>query len=326
MKKIIAGILSKVYHAGLVVTQSSYRLLPFRVHKVPARVISIGNITWGGTGKTPMVAKLARDLSYYGKRVAVLIRGYGMDEVAELQKKLPNVPIIVGRDRVKSAKLAIEKHQSDLLILDDGFQHLRLHRDLDIVAINTTQPFGPGGLLPAGTLREPPEHLARAHVFVLTKSNIGAKNIPWIRKKLAAIRPDAPIFEAMHKPLRFMDHLKGRITTLGEIRGRKLAVISGLGDPYSFERTIETLGSEIVFAARYDDHHAYRISEIADFIKHARALGVSEAVTTEKDFYRLEPVLKKELASELASFTFQVLQMEFQINNEEDFIRRCLNP
>ena len=97
MKKLIAGLLSQVYRAGLAVTQSSYRLFPSRVRKVPARVISIGNITWGGTGKTPMAAKLAKDLSYYGRRVAVLIRGYGMDEVAELQKKLPGVPGMGGR-------------------------------------------------------------------------------------------------------------------------------------------------------------------------------------------------------------------------------------
>lgn len=323
MRKLIAKFLAWLYRIALGVSQARYRYLPFGVKRVQARVISIGNITWGGTGKTPLVAKLARDMAFYGKRVAVLIRGYGKDEVAELRKKLPHVPIIVGRDRVKSARKAVKEFNAEFLILDDGFQHIRLHRDLDVVNINAAAPFGPGGLLPLGTLREPLSHLARADVFMLTKSNIGSKNVHWIKQKILAIKPNALIFEAVHRPLRFTDGLKNRFMPLGDVKGRKVAVLSGIGDPHSFEKTVENLGADILFAARFDDHHVYSDGEISEFIKRCRDIGVKEAITTEKDFQRIEPVLKKKPE---AGVDFYVLQIEFQINDEEDFLRRCFNP
>ncbi len=326
MRKIIASFLAVIYKRCLLISQASYRLFPFRIRKVGARVISIGNITWGGTGKTPLVIKLARDLVEAGKKVAVLTRGYGKDEVMELGKKLPNIPVKVGRDRVRSARQALRESETEFLILDDGFQHIRLHRDLDIVNINATIPFGPGGLIPLGTLREPLEHLSRAHVFILTKSDIGSKNVHWIRQKLLSIKPDAVIFEAVHKPVQFMDFRRNKFLSLDEAKDKKVAVLSGIGDPFSFEKTVEDLGAEIVLAARFDDHHAYTETEIAEFIKKCRELGVKEAVTTEKDYYRIQPVLKKKRSQDFSNFNFLVLEIEFHIHDEEDFLRRCLNP
>ena len=326
MKKIIGKFLASIYHQGLILSQASYRAVPSRIKKVNARVISIGNITWGGTGKTPLVAKLSRELSAAGKKVAVLIRGYGKDEVEELGKKLPNVPILVGRDRIKKAEEAIRKFNAEILILDDGFQHIRLHRDLDVVNINSTLPFGPGGLIPLGTLREPLEHLSRAHIFMLTKSNIGSKNLHWIRQRLVSIKPDAVIFEAIHKPIQLMDFKRNRFIPLEELKGKKVSTISGIADPFSFEKTIENLGADILLAARFDDHHAYTESELRNFVSRCREVGVKEVITTEKDFYRLESLLKKKKSHELNNLSFFVLQIEFQVNDEEDFIRRCLNP
>ncbi len=326
MKKIIGSFLASVYHKALLLSQASYRLFPSRIKKVEARVISIGNITWGGTGKTPLVAKLARELVASGKKVVVLIRGYGEDEVAELRKKLPEVPVLVGRDRIKTAREAVRKHQAEIIILDDGFQHLRLHRDLDIVNINATIPFGPGDLIPKGTLREPIEHLARAQIFMLTKSNIGAKNLHWIRQRLLSIKPGAVIFEAIHKPVQLMDFKRNRYLPLQELKGKKVAAISGIGDPYSFEKTIEGLGAEILFAARFDDHHRYRESELKEFVARCKEVGVKDVITTEKDFYRLEPLLKRKRPHEIHNLNFLALQIEFQVDDEEDFIRRCVNP
>ncbi|MBI3252954.1 MAG: tetraacyldisaccharide 4'-kinase [Candidatus Omnitrophica bacterium] len=326
MKKIIGSFLSGIYYAALVVSQASYRWLPFRIRKVPAKVISIGNLTWGGTGKTPLVVKLARDMAYYGKKVAVLVRGYGKDEVAELKKNLPNIPVIVGKNRARSARQAIRRHGAEVLILDDGFQHIRLHRDLDIVNINSVLPFGNGKLIPQGILREPVAHLRRAHLFVLTKSNIGSKNVHWIRQKLLEVKPHAPIFEAVHKPMRFLDALKGRTVTLGEMKGRRVATLSGIGDPYSFEKTVENLGNEIVLAARFDDHHAYTRRELGDFFDRCRKAGVREIVTTEKDFFRIDPLIKNEKRPNREGLSILVLQIEFQVHDEEDFLRRCLNP
>lgn len=323
IRKGFAHLLSMIYRQALLWSQAWTRHFPKRITKVNARVISVGNITWGGTGKTPLVLKLAKDLSHYGKKVAILIRGYGKDEVDELRKKLPNIPVLVGRDRVKSAREAIQKHGAEILILDDGFQHLRLHRDLDIVNINSTQPFGPGGLLPLGTLREPLEHLSRAQLFILTKSDIGSKNLHWIHQKIQSVKANAVIFEAVHRPMRIVDPLRNRWISFGEMKGRKIAAISGIADPHSFEKSVENLGAEILFAARFDDHHPYTQKELMLFTKRAKELGAKDVITTEKDFCRLEPVLKK---SNPLGVDFWVLQIEFQVSDEEDLIRRCLNP
>lgn len=322
MGKMIATLLSKIYHGLLILDQAFMRM--FSSKKVSARVISIGNITWGGTGKTPLVAKLAEDIAQSGKKVAILIRGYGQDEVDELRKKLPNVPVLVGSNRASLAKAAIKKHGSEFLILDDGFQHLRLHRDLDIVNINTIQPFGPGGLLPLGTLREPLEHLSRANIFMLTKSNIGSKNLHWIRQKLNTIKPNAVIFEAIHRPMKLIDPLKNRYYPLDEVKNKKLATVCGIGDPFSFEKTLENLGATILFAARFDDHHPYTSSDISKLIKRCQELGVRDIVTTQKDYMRLRAIAqkKKELHEKIRLL---ILEIEFQVNDEEDFLRRCLN-
>lgn len=324
MKKAFVRVLAGLYGALVRLTQWSYTTFPFRIRKVQAHVISIGNITWGGTGKTPLVIKLAQEMtSHYGRKVAVLTRGYGDDEVQEMRKKLQDIPLIVGRDRVRSAQEAVEKFGAQYLILDDGFQHLRLHRDLDVVNINSTQPFGPGGLIPSGTLREPLENLSRADIFILTKSNIGSKNLAWIRQKIEQIKPKAAIYEAVHRPIQFSDLTRERISGLHEVRGRKIAVISAIADPYSFEKTVETLGAEIVLAARFDDHHDFTREELLDFATRCRELGCSDVVTTEKDSFRLAPALAR--YEFLNGLNFRALQIEFQLQDEEDFVRRCLN-
>ena len=325
MKKIISSVLSSIYRGGLAVSQASYRMVPYSIRKVSARVISIGNITWGGTGKTPLILGLAKELSSAGKKVVVLTRGYGKDEVAELKKKLPDVPVLVGRDRIKTANEAVRKFNAEIILLDDGFQHIRLHRDLDVVTINSTEPFGPGGLIPSGSLREPLENLSRADIFVLTKADIGSKNVHWIRQRLLSIKPDAVIFEAVHEPVQFMDFRKNRYAPLHEIKGRKVAVISGIGDPYSFEKTVENLGADILFAARFDDHHQYTEAEFSEFLHRCKEVGAKDIVTTEKDFHRLEQFFKKKRSNDIHNFNFLVLQIEFQVSDEEDFIRRCLN-
>lgn len=325
MKKALGSFLTKLYKKGLLICQAGYRNAPSRVQRVNARVISIGNITWGGTGKTPLVAMLSRELSASGKKVAILTRGYGDDEVKELKKRLPQVPVVVGRDRVKTAHEAIQKYGAEILIMDDGFQHLRLHRDVDVVNINATLPFGPGGLIPVGTLREPIEHLSRGDIFVLTKSDIGSKNVHWIRQRIQAIKPNAVIFEARHRASELFDVKRNRQAGLGEIRGRKVAVISGIGDPHSFEKTVENLGAEIVLAARYDDHHCYTEAEFKNFVEQSVALKVQDIVTTEKDFFRFEKLFKNRNTEKWQTLNFFVLQIEFEINDEEDFIRRCVN-
>ena len=292
VKKKIIQYLSSVYKKLLLASQAKYRTNPALSHRCGARVISIGNITWGGTGKTPLVAKLAQDLTFFGKKVAVITRGYGNDEVLELRKKLPGLPVLSGKDRLKLADEAVKAHGAEIVIVDDGFQHLKLHRDLDVVTINSTQPFGPGGLIPEGTLREPLEHLSRAHLFVLTKTNVGSKNLHWISQKLTSYKPGAVIFEAVHKPICFWDPVKKESVALTAIRSKKIATLSGIEDPLSFEKILEQLGAEIVFAARFRDHHPFSISEVTGVLRRAEQVGAKDVVTTETDLKRRQTNFK----------------------------------
>lgn len=323
MNAFFISFAARAYGAIVSVWQATYRWVPGRIRRVPARVISIGNITWGGTGKTPLTIRLALDLKEAGKSVAVLTRGYAEDEVRELRASLPEIPVLVGRDRVRTAREAVKKG-AQFLILEDGFQHIRLHRDLDIVNINSTQPFGPGGLIPAGTLREPIGNLRRADVFMLTKANIGSKNVAWIRQKLESIKPGATVFEAVHRPLRFRDPLRNRHSELSHLRGRKVATIAAIADPLSFEKTVESIGAEIVFAGRFDDHHDFTRKELADFVEQCRQIGACDVVTTEKDFMRIEPLLAAR-SDALDGVNLYVLEIEFEIQDEEAFLRRCLD-
>ncbi len=324
MIRFIAWLLAPFYRGGLFISQKSYTSFPFRIRKVKAHVISVGNITWGGTGKTPLVIRLARLLTSRGKKVAVLTRGYGKDEVAELKNKLMNVAVLVGRDRIQMAKQAIEKYKAEILILDDGFQHIRLHRDIDVVTINATSPFGPGGLIPLGTLREPAHHLKRADIFILTKSDIALGSLKEIRKKILSIKPNAVIFEAIHKPSELIDIHKRKSVTLSELKGKKIATLSGVGDPSSFEKMVEREGAQVLFSGRFEDHHVYTELEMIDFTKKCDEVGVKIIVTTEKDFYRLNDVLRGKQADTFLLFQFWVLQIDFQLNDEEDFVLRCL--
>ena len=324
--KIVARWAAGLYAATLKIWMWSYSAFPSRKKKINARVVSVGNITWGGTGKTPLVIRLAQRFSDHGQKVAVLTRGYrGGDEAEEMKRELGNIPVFVGRDRVRSAEKAVKESGAQVLILDDGFQHIRLKRDMDIVAINSTVPFGPGGLIPQGTLREPLENLGRADVFVLTQANIGAKNLLWIRQKLQVVKPGAAIFEVTHQPALLIDPATNRKQAPSYLDHRKVATLCAIGDPYSFEKSVERLGAEVPFSARFEDHHFFTPAEIEQFVKRASELGIKEAVTTEKDNVRLCPVLEK-CKGRIGPFTFWVLKIEAEIHDEEDLIRRCLHP
>ncbi len=298
-------------------------MFPGRIRKVETRVVSIGNITWGGTGKTPLTTLLAKVALKTGKKAVILTRGYGRDEVKGFEKHLPGVPVLIGRDRIASARKAVKEHNAEIILLDDGFQHIRLSRDLDIVNINATQPFGPGGLIPLGTLREPLENLSRANVFVITKSDIGAKNVHWIRQKLKELNPTAAIFEARHRPVQFMDFRRNRFLPLEEVHGKRVATICAIADPFSFEKTVERLHTDIPLAARFDDHHWFTESEIKDFLKKTRQMQIKDIVTTEKDYYRLERHLKRRRSGDFTNVNLLVLQIEFEVQEEEDFLVKC---
>ncbi len=311
-----------IYRSAVKTSQAYYKTNSAAIRKVSAKVISVGNITWGGTGKTPLIIMLARVLSARGKRVAVLTRGYGQDEVYELQNSLAGIPVLVGRDRIRTAQEAIKKYQSEIILMDDGYQHLRLHRDLDIVAINATNPFGNGRLIPRGMLREPLENLSRANVFVITKSALGRENVNLIRQKIRSVNPEALVFEADHRPIRLVDNSKGKSVSLDSIKRKRVGVISGIEDPISFERTVSRLDSDIVYAARFEDHHIYIRDEIVEVLREFKQFDAEYMITTMKDYYRLGRVLRN---VDLDGMRMLILQMEIRMDEQPAFIRRCLS-
>jgi len=311
-----------LYRIGLNVSQGMYRSGFSKRVRVNAKVISVGNITWGGAGKTPLTILVAEHLSNLGKSVAILTRGYGNDEHHELKDRLRGAPVLVGKNRVKNAREAVSQRGTEYLIMDDGFQHLALERDCDIVAVNSTNPFGNGKLIPAGMLREPVQHLRRADCFVLTKAFLGRQNTVWIRQKIREVNPHAPIFEADHRPVRFLDYRKPRPLPLAMVRGQRVAVLSAIEDPTSFENMMSRLGARVAYAARFQDHHKFTKHDMDEVFKGCRESRARYLVTTVKDSYRLKRLLKPHLRHPTRIL---ILQIDLRMDDEEGFIQKCLN-
>jgi len=267
-------------------------------------VVSVGNITAGGTGKTPFVAWLAALLGRRGLRPAVLSRGYGagggggLDDENELLRRLvPGVPVVVEPDRVRGAERAVREHSADVLVLDDGFQHRRLARDLDIVLVDALRPFGGGRLLPLGLLREPPSGLARAHVIVLTRCDLASPaRLEELRRELAGHAPRAEVATARHRPvgLRPVGPPQGaEAPRLGELAGGVWGAFCGLGNPEAFRLTLRRLGADIVQFTAFPDHHHYRPAELARLMGAAAEAGCRGLLTTEKDAVKLEGLVPR---------------------------------
>ncbi len=300
-----------------------FRLLLFRHRIVRAstlgcQVISVGNLTVGGTGKTPIVETFARSMQAKGRKVAILSRGYKSrktpwlekilkkeerlprvvsdgerlllnsdlagDEPFMLASNLPEVAVIVDKDRVKAGKYAIRKLGCDTLVLDDGFQYLKIHQRLDIVLVDYTNPFGYGNVLPRGLLREPMRNLKRAGFIFITKCP--PEGAPELKAKLRELNEHAEISECRHSS-KYLKNLYTREQLgLDAIRGRKVATISGIAVPEGFENGVRNLGADIVHTARYADHHRYTQQEIIETINQAVSAGAELIVTTEKDAVR----------------------------------------
>ena len=275
------------------------------------QVISVGNVTAGGTGKTPVVEILARTLTEEGRKVAILSRGYrskkksvtetlprvvsdghrvlldsemGGDEPYMLARNLPGVVVLVDKDRVKSGRYAIKKFGCDVLVLDDGFQYRRLKHSHEIVLVDSTNPFSNGHLLPRGTLREPAAHIKRADFIFITKSN-GDTEI--LRAKIKKLNPDAEITECRHSPRYFKNAYSTDEIQLEALKGKKVVALSGIASPQSFENSLIRMGATILARERFSDHYRYRSQEIIDIINNADELGADYILTTEKDAVRL---------------------------------------
>ncbi len=285
--KLFLIVLSWLYLAGLWLVKLFYILDIFRRSRFNCRIISVGNITWGGAGKTPLVEFLAQKLKGKGRRIAVLTRGYkSHDEPVLLQRRLADIPVLIGRDRVKNVQEAISKYAVDTIILDDGFQHWRLKRDLDIVAINALNPFGDGYLLPAGILREPLGALRRAHIFVLTKTGI-SPSTEELERTLYKLKPRALLVHSVYELDKIMDS-RERQVNLVELKAKPCAALSGIADPDSFEKMLMNMGINIVLKLRFPDHHNYTAEDIDRIKKDCAKHNISAVITTEKDAVKIK--------------------------------------
>lgn len=234
-------------------------------------VISVGNLTVGGTGKTPAVAWIARWLRDREIQVALLSRGYGADdnrqndEALLLEEILPDVPHLQGPDRVETGKTAIDELESQLLLLDDGFQHRGLYRDLDLVLIDATCPWGHGHLLPRGLLREPVRGLNRAHAVLLTRCDqVEADRLADLRAQLKRKFPDLPVVLTRHHAVGLVREGEDELLPLEQLGGRDVAAFSGIGRPEAFRKTLEQIGARVVDQRVFPDHFAYDRDTVRD--------------------------------------------------------------
>ena len=283
---------------------------------LPCRVVSVGNLTVGGTGKTACVELMARKLSAQGQRVAILSRGYGgspvdhwlrweqgrllvngeastpldglADEPQLLARHLEGVPVFIGRRRDRTGELACEQFGAQTVILDDGFQHRRLHRDCDIVLVHAEMPLDGWALLPRGPMREPLTSLKRAHIVILTKADEALPMLGALSERLRTFAPEAVFVTASHEPTALVDPVSGAREAPSQLQGRRVGLVSSIGDPSGFEATIRRLQGTVQWHLRHPDHHAYQASDWAAVAAQVQRSQPELVLTTEKDWIRLE--------------------------------------
>jgi tetraacyldisaccharide 4'-kinase len=324
--------LSRIYATAIQLRLFLWRHRIFRDHTLGCQVVSIGNLTVGGTGKTPVVEVFARALQQAGRRVAILSRGYKStprplwqrtvakitlqedkippkvvsdgqsllldsdqagDEPYMLASNLKDVVVLVDKDRVKSGRYAIQRFGCDTLLLDDGFQYLALQSRLDVCLIDRNNPFGNHYLLPRGTLREPISNLKRAsYIFITKSSELGAKKL---RKAIRQFNATAEIIECAHHPLHLQDVFTGERHALKKLADLDVAAISGIAAPESFEDGLRALGANVVYRKAYADHHRYSQQEIINMINRSLKRGAKAILTTEKDAVRFPKIDRRDI-------------------------------
>jgi tetraacyldisaccharide 4'-kinase len=314
--KPLLSFLSQIYGTGIALRRWFYRIGWIKARRLPARVISIGNLTVGGTGKTPMVIAAAQRLKEKGYRPAILSRGYmgktrsDMTVVSDgeriyerpemvgeepvlIARRLPGIPVLVGKDRYQTGSYAIKKWGTDLMLLDDGFQYLGLEKDLDLILIDATNPFGNGSLLPRGILREPFWRLKHADGIVLTKVNL-ASDPAKLTDRLRGIVGTSPIFHAPLLPTHLICWSTGAQSSVKVLAGKRVVCFSGIGNPSTFGQLLEQLGSKVVKAFVYEDHHPYTSGDEDKIELAVKETSCDLVVTTEKDIVKIsEHVVKK---------------------------------
>ncbi|MHB8844113.1 MAG: tetraacyldisaccharide 4'-kinase [Nitrospirota bacterium] len=300
--------LSLAYGMAVKIRTAAYAAGLFRTKRLPCRVISVGNITLGGTGKTPTVICIAGLLSNRGRRPLVLSRGYGRadesrttvvsdgasfivdaaaggDEPALIAARLPQVPVVAGSDRHHAGTIALQRFHPDVVVLDDGYQHIRLGRDLNIALVDGADPFGNGRLFPAGILREPLEALKRADIVIITREDQAA-DLAALRETIGK-HTTARIFTARYAPRDVVNVPSGETLPLTSLQGKVLFAFAGIARPESLVSLLRSLGAEVRALRSFPDHHPYSRNELDDMTAAASDSGAEMLMTTEKDGVRL---------------------------------------
>lgn len=343
------GVISKLYEKGV-----SYRNNKFDAGKgvssLTVPVISVGNITAGGTGKTPMVRFICDALVTENHHPVVLSRGYRAednskniiiskqgqllvepevsgDEAWLLAKVLPNVSVIIGRNRIESAKIALNALNADYLVMDDGFQHRALNRDVDVVLLDALNPFGYEYVLPRGLLREPLIGLARASVIVLTKvDQVPVGTVESIKRRLEQMVPNIPVFETIHKPqsiFTLQEWGSGQPgVPVDAYVGKPMMAVSGIANPKSFELTLKGIGYDIVYMMSFGDHHNFTNDDVVELWKQAFIHQAQGIIITEKDAVKLSQLTDIE-DLDVPIYVLSI-GIEF-LNKEEEFIQFLRN-
>ena len=312
---IVGKLLGSPYGLFMHLRRWAYRKGLLKSRSVDVPVICVGNLTVGGTGKTPMVAWLVRHLTVGGYKPAVLTRGYkaigGKSDEAELLKRFSDANVVVNPDRYSGAQTAI-KNGANVLIMDDGFQHLRLKRDLNIVLIDATNPFSWGVYLPIGRLREPISALRDAHIVIITRSNeISLEKLQSLRDTISSRFAHLPIYTAAHKPLRIMDE-KDQQLSLQAINGKRVCAFCGIGNTESFFRLLDRLGAKVSAKLRFRDHVHYTPAVLERISNASRSADAELLITTSKDRVKIEDTS----SLPLPLWTLEV-EIEFDQNDEK---------
>lgn len=309
------SLLAGLYEGVVRTYRAGYEAGLLHAERLPCAVVSVGNLTVGGTGKTTTVRWIARRLAESGIRPAVLSYGYragggrapegaGMivsdgervrepasvsgDEPQLLARSLPGIPVVAGRRRKLTGRRAYEEFQPDVCVLDDGFQYWRLAKDLEIVLLNGADPFGQGRLLPRGMLREPLSGIRRAHGAIISHAGwLDSARRDALLESLTRLHPSLVLAEARHRPVRLRDLRTGESLPLESVRGGRWVALSALGEPGGFERTLEDLGVHSLNRMRFPDHHAYAETDF-ERVRSAAA-GLDGVLTTEKDAVKIPP-------------------------------------
>ena len=314
--------LSLVFSAVVAIRYCLYCVGVLRRYPLGVQVISIGNVTAGGTGKTPVTEIFARTLAAAGRKVAILSRGYrrkeapwwqrlfmqvvepplvvsdgkhvlldsavGGDEPYMLASNLPGVAVVVDRNRVKAGRYAVKRLGCDTIILDDGFQYQKLKHSIEVVLVDSTNPFGNGNMLPRGILREPVRNLRRADIIFLTKCR---GDVSAVKDEIRRHNATAEIVECNHTPKVLKDVWSREEFPLDWLKGKTTCTLSGIASPKGFENSLRRLGAKVVWCERYADHHRYDSTEVLYALNRTADMGADALVTTEKDavrFPRLE--------------------------------------